>query len=242
MALHFLRKYPTGDEQAELFDVTRETAATWTWYFLEKIAALESQKIVWPKEWGKAEYAAAKRRGDDTGEVHVVSFGCSVDGTHGSIHEPSVGEPRSKNPIYFSHKTHGPAYAYEFALDIFSDRLVWMNGPFPASTPDREIFKDGLMKLIPEGMRVVADSGYSGEPLKHIISGPNHRDSKTLANFKARAKSRQEDFNSRLKKYKICEETFRHDRDRREKHKTSWTAVAIICQYRMETEKSFWDV
>lgn len=242
MALHFLRKYPTGEEQAKLFGMNRETASIWTWYFLEKIAALQSQKIVWPKEWGKEEYASAKKKGKEQQQVYAVSFGCSVDGTHGQIHEPSVGETRSKNPIYFSHKFHGPAYAYEFALDIFSDRLVWMSGPFPASTPDREIFKDGLMKMIPEGMRVVADSGYSGELLKHIISGPNPHDSKMLQNFKSRAKSRQEDFNSRLKKYKICQETFRHDKCRLMKHKTSWTAVAIICQYRMEHEKSFWDV
>ncbi|GAX17651.1 hypothetical protein FisN_UnNu085 [Fistulifera solaris] len=242
MSLHFLRKYPTGEEQAKLFNINRETVSTWTWFFLEKIAVLESQKIVWPKEWEKERYAAARKKGKDQQDVYAVSFGCSVDGTHGRIHEPSVGEPQSKNPIYFSHKSHGPAFAYEFAIDIFQDRLVWMNGPFPASTPDREIFKNGLMKMIPDGMRVVADSGYSGEKLKHIISGPNPRDSKKLRKFKSRARSRQEDFNARLKNYKICAETFRHDRYRKKRHKASWTAVAIICQYRIEHEKTFWSV
>ena len=114
----------------------------------------------------------------------VATFGCTVDGTHGRSHEPSVGETRTQNPIYFSHKSNGPAFAYEFALDVFTARLVWMNGAFPASTPDREIFKKGLMQKIPDGMRVIADSGYSGEPLEHIISGKNPRDHKDLKKLK----------------------------------------------------------
>ena len=242
MALYYLRKYPTGHDHSQHFDVSRETITKWTWFFLDRISALQSQKIVWPAEWEKERYAAAKLRGEVEGEVYVVGFGCTVDGTHGPIHEPSVGETRAKNPVYYSHKTNGPAFAYEFALDIFQDRLVWMNGPFPASTPDREIFKNGLMEKIPEGMRVIADRGYSGQPLQHIISLPNPYDNAQLKNFKARASARQEDFNSLLKKFKICELTFRHDRDRIQKHKTAWTAVAIICQYHFEIDKSLWDV
>ena len=234
--------YNLGRDQAALNDVCRQTAATHSWYFVEKIALLKSQKILWPTEWEESNYVAAKEQEQIDGKLHVITFGPSVDGTHGRIHEPSVGETRSKNPKYYSHKTHGPALAYEFAMDIFSGRLVWMNGPYPASTPDREIFKDGLMAKIPKGMRVVADSGYSGEPLAHIISGDNVHDHKIVKHFKSRAKARQEAFNSKFKSYAICNQVFRHDRNRMQKHKLAWTAVAVVCQYRLEIEATFWDI
>lgn len=86
---------------------------------------------MWPTEWEAHNYAAAKEKEKTDGEVHIITFGPSVDGTHGRIHEPFVGEMRSKNLLWYSHKYHGPALAYEFAMDIFSGRLVWMNGPYP---------------------------------------------------------------------------------------------------------------
>lgn len=245
IALNFMKMYNVGTDQAPLNGVCRQTAAKHSWFFLEKVALLKSQKIIWPPEWEGSNYAAAKekeKKDKKDKKVHVITFGPSVDGVHGRIHEPSVGETRSKNPKWYSHKSHGPALAYEFAMDIFSGRLVWMNGPYPASTPDREIFKDGLMAKIPDGMRVVADSGYSGEPLAHIISGDNVHDHKIVQRFKSLAKARQEAFHARFKANHICSDLFRHDRDRMRKHKIAWTATAVVCQYRLEIEKTFWDI
>lgn len=242
MALEFLKLYPSGSQQASTGEACRQTATKWDWYFLKQIAALKTRKIVWPSEWEPDNYAAAKEKERTDGNVYVVNFGPSVDGTHGRIHEPAVGETRSKNPLWFSHKFHGPGLAYEFALDVFTDRLVWMNGPFPASVPDSEIFKNSLIQKIPKGMRVIADRCYQGEPLAHIISGLNPHDNKALARFKSRAKSRQEGFNTKLKQFKICAEVFRHDKNRLEKHKISWTAAAVMVQYGMELDNCFWDV
>jgi hypothetical protein len=71
---------------------------------------------------------------------------------------------------------------YAFALDIANPRIVWVDGPYPASASDITIFRGGTVK---EGMekwdrnalywkmaalkKLVADGGYAGEPEKILI-------------------------------------------------------------------------
>ena len=61
----------------------------------------------------------------------------------------------------FSHKFHQSGYAYEVALSIWENRVVYINGPFLAGKSDLEIFRGGLKKKIPKGKKVVADQGVS---------------------------------------------------------------------------------
>jgi hypothetical protein len=63
-----------------------KTIRHWCWYYLKKIAALKSQKIVWPEEWS-----------DEDTELDLPVFLCTVDGTHCRILEPY-------HPLYV--KTH----------------------------------------------------------------------------------------------------------------------------------------
>lgn len=113
----------------------------------------------------------------DNGETFLLS----VDGTHCRIQEPKH-PTRSKNPESYSHKFHQAGLAYELALSVWDDRLVWMNFPFKASVPDIKIFRSGLKGMIPMGKKVIADNGYRGD----ILCTPNSRDCEYLAWQKSR--------------------------------------------------------
>ena len=117
---------------------------------------------------------------------------------------------------------------YELGIAIHSNRLVWINGPFPASVPDITIYRkvDGLKSKIPERKRVIADQGYTNEA---AISTRNRGDSNEA--FKRRTRARHETFNGRIKAFKILAERFRNGVD---KHKIVFEAVCVIVQYDME--------
>lgn len=108
-AFHFLKRYPTETERKGTTGYCKVTLRLWCWYFVERIRALKTVKIVWPQdhEWGATNYII------------------SVDGVHCLFHEekhPTL----SKNPDLFDHKSNGPGLSYELALDVWSSRLVWM--------------------------------------------------------------------------------------------------------------------
>lgn len=97
------------------------------------------------------------------------------------ISEPRQGD-KSFNRQYFSHKFHSAGLSYELGISVFTNQVVWTNGPFPAGTADITIYRKGLKDKIPEGKRVIGDAGYRGEP--KTISVPNQFDSKELRKFK----------------------------------------------------------
>lgn len=45
MAVHFLARYPTEQEQAGIFKVCDKTARCWSWYFATKIQMLKEEKV-----------------------------------------------------------------------------------------------------------------------------------------------------------------------------------------------------
>ena len=170
-------------------------------------------KIVWPN-FGEERYIL------------------SVDGVHFPILEPR----RTPSARWYSHKFNGPGLSYELALSIYEDKLVWINGPFKASTSDIFIFRQGLETIIPEGKLVIGDSGYKGSD-KVAISQVN--DSNEVKRFKNRARARQESFNGRLKRFKILAETFRYHH---EKHGDVVNALCVLTQYDIENGRPLMDV
>jgi len=111
----------------------------------------------------------------------------SVDGLHCRVKEPRHPTLR-RDPAYFSYKHKTAGVTYELALDLHKPKLVWINGPFPASKHDKTIFEEGLMKKIPQGKFVIADLGYKDKKLKHVISIASSLDSDNLRKFKSRAR------------------------------------------------------
>ena len=146
-----------------------------------------------------------------------------------------VAEPKhptqSKNPKYYSHKFKQAGLGYELGVSVFLNRLVWMNGPFPAADHDIKVFREkGLKDMIPIGKKIIGDNGYRGE--NDIISTPNNaHDPVELRKFKSRARARHESFNARIKNFRCLAMQFRHGVA---KHKIVFEAVCVICQYQLE--------
>jgi len=125
-------------------------------------------------------------------------------------------------------------------LDYWSmaeSKLVWIRGPEPAAASDLGIYKapNGLKSMIPAGKKVVGDSAYK-DPTCSIW---NSFDTKEVASFKKRARARHENFNGRLKRFKILSERFRHNHT---KHGIVFEAICVICQYDMENGSPLFSV
>jgi hypothetical protein len=230
LTMHFLKCYDVEEVMAGEWGYDEKTLRIKTRAYQRWIQVLAELKIV----FGGFE-------GDEI-------FWCSVDGVHCMIFEPRK-DPSSK---WFSHKSNGAGLTYEVACAIRGNRCVWVRGPFPASQHDITTFRGGkvgeqpwdpaaLINLIPEGKRAIADSGLKGEPGK--ISVTREGDSAEVRNFKARAKSRQETFHTRLKAYKILSGKFRHrlSADLSE-HKRAFEVVTIACQYNLENGHGLFEI
>lgn len=227
MAIHALACYPTENEaeSAFIFKPCDKTWRRWTWAIIEKIACLKSEIIVWPSSWENPD----KEDGEQT--IFVIT----VDGTHCPILEPTH-EDFSENSKFYSHKLHGAGLDYEIALSIFEQKCVWARGPFPAGKNDISIFrhklKDKLLRAREHSgvaHRAIGDRGYRGE--RDLLSVPTSHDAEEVRDFKGRALSRQETFNSRVKNFDCMDERFRHGI---EKHKLCFDAIVGIVQLQME--------
>jgi len=144
----------------------------------------------------------------------------TVDCVHCAVNEFRT-EPGSK---WYSHKLNGCGLTYEVVIDVCDDKVLWVAGPKPASTHDITFFhggtevsknkkkneavwdKNALYFQIPVGRRLIGDSGYKGEPAKISVTSREHDDK--VKKFFARAKSRQESFNTRLKFFNVLSGCF----------------------------------
>ena len=148
-----------------------------------------------------------------------------------------------------SHKFHAAGLGYELAISIYRNQLAWINGPFPASKHDITIFRGlardnpepGLISKTPNGKRGVGDSGYEGEPFKMSITHAG--DDREVKKFKGRAKSRQENFNGRLKNFRILSLPFRHRRGNvLEAHRVAFVSCCICIQFEIENDNPLFTV
>lgn len=103
--------------------------------------------------------------------------------------------------------------------------------------------RDALYFHIPEGVKLVGDSGYDGQRDKVTTTMDAHApDTKAL--FK-RIKSQLESCNGRFKNFKVARESFRHGRDTLNKmksHKKAFEACVVLVQYDIENGHSLFEV
>ncbi|KAL3914673.1 MAG: hypothetical protein SGARI_000002 [Bacillariaceae sp.] len=228
MALNFLKRYATEEEQANGFDMTRTTIRKWRWYFVSRIRALVKEKIRWPEEW--------KGEDDIPPGFIVPTLLLTVDGVHFRINEPTHPD-YNKNTKFYSHKFKTSALNYEIGIHLFESRVVHFRGPYRAALHDITIFREELVDKIPDGHFCIGDKGYIGEPEK--VMGPNSHDTPEVRQFKGRARARHESFNKRIKFYKCMDsERFRHGI---EAHEMCFEAVVVLCQYQMEMGEPLFD-
>ena len=112
-------------------------------------------------------------------DPHRVYLG-TVDCVHCPVNELRT-DPNSK---WYSHKLNASGFTYEVVMDVCESPTLWVAGPKPASTHDITCFHGGteesksktmneakwdenaLYFQIPDGKRLIGDSGYKGEPKK----------------------------------------------------------------------------
>jgi len=70
-------------------------------------------------------------------------FILTVDGVHCPTQEPKH-PTLSKNSKFYLHKFKQATLAYEIGLSVFKNRVLWMNGPFPAAMHNVTIFCGAL--------------------------------------------------------------------------------------------------
>ena len=174
---------------------------------------------------------------DDDGVV----LGVSVDGVHYKIDEP---QPFSTK--YCSYKDGGPGLVYEIGLYTHKDKVAWLNGPYPAATHDRDVFRiklHGAIKKKQEdrgnNFKVIVDDGYTANDLLSVCSLRNEFDPRELAWYKDWALSREEKFNGLTKCYKVLTKKFRHDRgfnpnQEHPRHKAVVEAICVTLQYELD--------
>jgi len=214
----YLKIYPTEEQMSGRWGYCEKTVRKWAWFFIKKIAALKGLKIVWRNDF-------------------PTTFILSVDGVHCRYKEEKH-DTLSKDYKLYSHKYNGPGLAYEIALDLFSNQVVWVSGPFKAGTSDKQIYKRALHDRIPEGKLVIADGGYRNSAHKELAT-PNALDPEPLRTFKARARMRQEAFHARVKKFDCLNVPFRHSA---EHHKSCFFAACVLAQYDIELGTPLFDV
>jgi hypothetical protein len=221
ISLYYLRKYPEEDDLESTFDYSKKYISDQVWKFVEKIRGLKKQKIVFPKEH------------ELTDDIWLLS----VDGTHICKNEP-MHEEFSKDTDTFSHKCNRAGSNYELGISLV-EGLIWMNGPFKAGRNDISIFREeGLKnKLQAIGKMAIGDLGYRGET--DLVSFFNPQDDDGVAKFKSRAMMRHETFNGKTKVFKILQGRFRHSE---EKLASSFEAVCVLCQYKLECELPLFDI
>lgn len=216
VGMYFIRVYPTKTEFYTAFKISSKTCALWANKMVLKVQALLPSKIYWPKEWGA--------------NSNTPKFLISVDGVHFWIKEP-LAEANPKNKVYYSHKDNRAGLAYEIALSIWSNQIVWVSKPYPASVHDITIFRENLKQKLPKGSVAIADQGYRGEK-DCKTSIPNSLDTPEVKELKGRAKARQESVNSRIKVFQSLKEMFRHDIETF--HQSVVECVLTVTQYQME--------
>ena len=191
MSFHFLFKYPEEEELGLFFLIlSPKTVGKWTKHYVIKIAGLLDNLM-------------GKMADNHKGLVWIMS----VDGVHCPTWEL---RPFSKNNA--SHKFGmKPGFNYELGMSIYEPKLIWCNGPTqPGLETDLGVFVKRLKFALPAGCRVIADQIYA--PERDYVSTKKDLDSKEVRLFKNRVCARQENFNQRIKCFKILSTKYRHAR------------------------------
>jgi hypothetical protein len=190
------------------------------------IASLKEKKIVWPTEIYNDPY----------GRIYIVS----VDGVDFKVWEMK----HQRMPIDkgdYSHNFNHCARKYKIAMDVYTSKVVWISGPHKAGVHDKTIFVAGLKAKIPQGRKFISDRVYGAkaEPDDQALPAlPYPCDDPVLANFKARARSRHESFNSRLKLFCLLADIYHHDL---KNHSHVFEAVTVTVQYQMDMGRKLFD-
>ena len=232
MALAWLRIYETEELMAGRWGYGEQYCRDNVKEYVLRIQSLKPVKISFRNISRKSTFAPV-----DVVHIRTQEFTC---------------DPNSK---WWSHKSNGPAVAWEAVTDPVEGKIAWINGPEPPTLSDIKFLRGGeagkknewkktsLYNKLPAGLRLVGDSAYDGQPDKVSTTKDAH-DSKTKKLF-ARMKSLQESVFKRMKDFKVLRDAFRHGKgtqDKLEKIKMVFEAVAVLVEYDIENGHPLFEV
>ena len=160
----------------------------------------------------------------------------TVDGTHFEIYNKYLKNSKKYNKKWYSHKFKRAGVSYEIAVCIKTGDIVWIHGPFVASTADISMFRFLLKGMLAAGEKVMADRGYDGD-LKTMTP----YDAKSCHHKRAMAalRARHETVNRRFKTFGALQKRFRHNP---QKHHMFFRAAAVLIQLGHSNGYSHYDV
>lgn len=122
-----------------------------------------SLKIGWEKKrYHPTEYIPRK------GPFRNCTF--VLDGTECYISEPIE---ETANHAYKSGKAHGHTVKYEAACHISSSRIMWISGGVSGAIHDKTVLRGGgLLNILPQDQRGLADKGYICAEWSHFLFCP----------------------------------------------------------------------
>ena len=143
IANNFLRCYEVDDVRNARFGINLDEMEERTWAFVDKICGLKQFKIKCPAQW-------------------PVKLFASADGTQVPTNEPR--DPNvHRNPKNYSYKYNIAGLNYQIVLSLWTNQVLYTNTGDPASTHDMAAIRREFLAMVPEGGRVVADSGFTGK-------------------------------------------------------------------------------
>ena len=156
---------------------------------------------------------------DADGEtVTLADIFATIDGIHFPIKDFILFNPQFK-----SHKLGCAVLAYELVISIY----------------DLTMFRDKVRDLVPPGHKLLGDQIYGAAAEIEKIAIKNPFDDDETKRLKDRALSRHESINKKLVDYNVLRHLFRSTKDKKDKHKACFEAIAVLVQYTMRVEPPF---
>jgi hypothetical protein len=124
-------------------------------------------------------------------------------------------------------------------VDIIAGNLVWVEGPYPAGTPDITIFRNCLSHHLDPFERVEANDGYVGEAPRQVKCPTCAANPTENLGMQSRVRSRHETLNGRFKCWGILKQIYRHDDA---KHGQVFWAIAVIIQLAINDGQKLFEV
>jgi len=226
----------SGSSFANLFGVTKETAAILYAHAIKQNTKVEPQWVllflhwcrqhpthrhasfIWhcdPKTW-RAHFrvvficlASLKMIDFDDRSKRLFCF--VLDGTECPIRRTSSGLQRT----YYSGKAKRHTIKYELGVHPDTGKIVWVGGPAPGSVHDISMTRIfGVLEKLLRGEVILGDKGYVGEfqimtPIKPGRREKLNDDEKTLNHFLGSRRWIVEHLIGRLKNFKCLSEKWR---------------------------------
>jgi len=226
ITFHWLACYNTETVMSALFKMDEKTLRNKIRKYVNAIHGFIVTKIIMP-------------------DLNTVpeTLPLTVDGVHCRMFEQHM-RPNRK---WKSFKLSIPGLAYELGVAVFASKIIWIAGPRRGGTRDIDIFNEpgGLASLIPAGKKAIVDKGYPGVSEK-VSQKLRNFDGDEVYHFKNQALARHETVNSRIKRFSILSDRFRHRGSRlgntEDYHKVVFETVCVIVQYEFDNGHPVFDI